>query len=37
VLSASEDLVVAEPAGDLVLERFGRPVAACRILRLTEE
>jgi class 3 adenylate cyclase len=36
VLTAIEDLVEAEPAGDLTLKGFVRPVAACRILRLTE-
>jgi adenylate cyclase len=37
VLAAVELLIEAEPAGDLVLKGFVRPVAAYRILRLTEE
>ena len=36
VLTALDLLVEAESAGDLVLEGFIRPVAADRILRLTE-
>jgi adenylate cyclase len=37
VLTAVEQLVETEPAGDLVLKGFVRPVAAYRVLRLTEE
>ncbi|HSA82721.1 MAG TPA: adenylate/guanylate cyclase domain-containing protein, partial [Geminicoccaceae bacterium] len=36
VLATIEDLVEAEPAGDLTLKGFVRPVAAYRILRTTE-
>jgi class 3 adenylate cyclase len=37
VLTAVGQLVETEPAGDLVLKGFVRPVAAYRVLRLTEE
>jgi class 3 adenylate cyclase len=36
-LAAIEDLVAAEPAGDLALKGFVRPVAAHRVLRLIED
>ena len=36
-LVSIEDLVAAEPAGDLTLKGFVRPVTAYRILHLTEE